>query len=71
MNNEELRLRVKAAKKKLKASGLHGAKIKFFDESFGVIYKQKSMRYDNLWAGYIVDEMFTETLESFVKKNVI
>jgi hypothetical protein len=59
--------RVKEAKKLLKSKGVKNSKVKFFDSTFGAMFKSESIRMDNLWAGYIVDEDFTEKLESFAK----
>ena len=63
-----LRTRVKEAKKLLKSKGIKDSKIKFFDSTYGALLKSESIRLDNLWAGYIVDEEFTEQLEAFAEK---
>ena len=60
-----LKERVRAAKKRLRDKGVRRPKVRFYDETFGPMLKQESIRYDNLWAGIISDKDFTEKLEEY------
>lgn len=61
--------RVKTAKELLRSKGIKFTKINFADEYYGCMLKSDSIRFDNLWAGYITEEQFTINLEQFARKS--
>lgn len=67
---EELKKRVVKAQALLKKKGIRNARAIFYDSTYGSMYKNESMRIDNLWHRATADEVFTVLLEAFAKNPV-
>lgn len=66
-NKKGLITRVEKAQMYLKHKGIKDAKVRFFDNYYGVMFKAESDRLTNLWARKITDVEFTNQLEEFVE----